>query len=397
MFVLLSFYPYKLANAYYPFIVSNIQMIFLTTVLLVGVVAFKVGWPSLPKPLRLIIAIMVAGCLFSFLMTGHKFYYHKLIIMSGGLMLLIIVYVKIGMKRFFILYDRWIMIMALLGVVGFIIAMIGVAPFSVFSATEDSRPISSWIVTFTKQGIPGPGFIRYAGFFDEPGAMGYWGVYALVINRLFIKDKLVEKVLIFSLLFTFSMGYYSQLAIFLVLTMLGSKEKTSKNLAMLCAIGVCIGVMYGTKGTEYDMIYKETIGRFESASEGDEFLEGTSREKLTRDSKEIFEANPWMGIGWPVKDKKYIGDNPYETLAHDGIIGTIYLYFPFLLLLYWSFKRRDYELFAMTVFMLAGFMHRPFHFNFLTFFIFYSIPVMYYQSRLLHQGDSAMVLNQESA
>ena len=382
MFVLLSFYPYKLANAYYPFIVSNIQTVFCTTLLLMGIVAFKTEGFKLPKPLDTIVALMVIGCLISFMLTGHKYYYHKIIVMTGGVMMILIVYSKIGMVRFFTLYDRWILLMAILGIVGFIIAMAGVPPITVFSATEDSRPVSSWIVTFTKQIIPGSGFIRYAGFFDEPGAMGAWGVYALVINRLFIHDTKLERLLMICLLFTFSMGYYTQIAMFILLSMLGSGISLRKKIMYVGIAVVCIGILTATKGTSYDMVYKETIGRFEKASQGEEFMEGTSREVLTREAKEVFLANPWLGIGWPIKDKKYIGDNPYETLAHDGIFGTLYLYFPFMLLLYWSIKRRDYELFSMVVFMVAGFMHRPFHFNFLTFFIFYSIPLMYYQEKI---------------
>lgn len=379
MIVLLSFYPYKLANAYFPIIVSNIQTIFAVTLLLGAVLIVKTGVVSLPKPIRVIIWVMVIGCVVSFFYTGHKFYYHKLIIMAGGVILLMFVYAKIGMIRFFTIYNRWIMIMAMLGVLGFWIAMVGVPPIDVFTATEDSRPISSWIITFTKQIHQGAGFIRYAGFFDEPGAMGYWGVYALVINRLFIKDWKLEKMLIICLLFTFSMGYYTQIAIFLILTALGGSKSLRTKLIWIGVTIGCIGILYGTKDTRYNIVYQETIGRFEQASEGERFLEGTSREKMTRESKEIWLEHPWMGFGWPVKNKKYIGDNPYETLAHDGIIGTLYLYFPFLLLFYWSFKRRDYELFSMTVFMVAGFMHRPFHFNYLTFFIFYSIPLMYYE------------------
>lgn len=394
MIVLLSFYPYKLANAYFPFIVSNIQTIFLVTCLLTAIMLMKTGIYELPKPVRLIIWVMVIGCFISFFYSGHKFYYHKLIIMAGGVILLMFVYSKVGMVKFFTIYNRWILIMAILGVCGFIIALAGIPPLSVFSATEDSRPISSWIVTFSKQIVPSAGFVRYAGFFDEPGAMGYWGVFALVINRLFVKDWKLEKILIICLLFTFSMGFYSQLAIFLIFTTIGSNESIHKKITWIGVVIVCLGILYGTKGTEYDMIYRGTIGRFEQASEGENFLDGTSREKLTRDSKEIWLKHPWMGFGWPVDNKKYIGDNPYETLAHDGIFGTIYLYFPFLLLFYWSIKKKDYELFSVTVFMVAGFMHRPFHFNYLTFFIFYSIPLMYYEKMEMENKQTEDVNNQ---
>lgn len=387
MIVLLSFYPYKLANAYYPFVVSNIQTIFVATLLLIGVVVFGLGKKSLPSPLMSIVFIMIVGCFISFVLTGHKFYYHKVIIMLGGLMLLLIANSKVGMMRFYTLYNKWILLMAILGVIGFFLALVGVPAIYEFSSTEDSRTISSWIVTFTKRSVSESTFIRYAGFFDEPGAMGYWGSFALAINRLFIKDGRLEKLLIVCLIFTFSMGYYSQILIFIVMLLLGRESAKRKRWWIAVAV-VGISVMLATKGTKYDLIYSETIGRFEEASQGEEFMEGTSRENLTRESKEVFLKSPWLGMGWPTDDDRYIGDNPYETLAHDGIFGTIYLYFPFILLLYWSIRRRDYELFSMVVFLVAGFMHRPFHFNFLTFFVFYSIPLMYHQQTIKRKKKS---------
>lgn len=379
MIILLSFYPYKLANAYYPFIVSNIQTIFFVSLILITIFILTNKRIRIPKPISLIAMIMIIGCLFSFFVTGHKYYYHKLIILAGALVLILIVYNKIGMRPFFIVYNRWILIMSILGVLGFALALSGIAPISTFVATEDERLISSWIITFTKQSSPNAGFIRYAGFFDEPGAMGYWGVFALVINKLFIKDQKLEIFLIISLLFTFSMGFYVQIVFFLIMSLLGKNDSFVKKTIWIFMIIGSIVILNSTKGTKYNHVYEATIERFEQASTGGELMEGTSREKLTNDTKEIFYENPWLGIGWPIDDREYFGDNPYETLAHDGIIGTIYLYFPFLLLLYWSIVRRDYELFAMVVFMAVGFMHRPFHFNYLTFFIFYSIPLMYYQ------------------
>ena len=233
MIVLLSFYPYKIANAYYPVLVSNIQTIFLFSVFLVGVVIFSVGRITLPRPVIYIVFIMAVGCFFSFIFTGHKYYYHKIIIMVGGLMLLQLVDVKVGMFRFFILYNRWVLFMAILAVIGFFLSMAGMPPVYVFPSTEDSRLISSWIVTFSKQITQGSGFIRPAGFFDEPGALGYWGIYTLVINKLFIKDSKLEKWLIIALLFTFSMGYYSQIIIFLILTVLRRKEQFGRRLIWL--------------------------------------------------------------------------------------------------------------------------------------------------------------------
>lgn len=33
------------------------------------------------------------------------------------------------------------------------------------------------------------GLVRNAGFYDEPGALAFWGIYALIINKMFVKTQ----------------------------------------------------------------------------------------------------------------------------------------------------------------------------------------------------------------
>jgi hypothetical protein len=107
-------------------------------------------------------------------------------------------------------------------------------------------------------------------------------------------------------------------------------------------------------------------------------FEGTSREILVESSKEAFIRNPIWGIGWPVNgSEEYVGDNYYETLAHDGIVGAIYQYFPYILLLLWAIGRKDWELVYIVIFLALAIFHRPIHANLLTYFIYYSLPLIY--------------------
>lgn len=376
MLILLSFYPYEIANAYYPFSTIDIRVTFLLCLVLTPVILTK-SRLKLPPALIWCLVVMVLGSILSFIVTGDKFYYHKLIVLYSAFCLIVIVYNTIGYRQFFTLYNKWILIMAILGCIGALIASLGVQPITTFIGKEDGRTVYSWIITFTK--TPPIGFIRYAGFFDEPGAMGYWGCFALAINRILIRDKRLEKILLIALIFTFSMGYIIQ-ALAYILMFSFSRSKAGDKFGYMIVIVFFIVGVYSTRGTSISFIYDESIGRIEemfNASEDVLSFEGTSREKLVRDSKEAFESNPVWGIGWPTDNEEYIGDNYYETLAHDGIVGTVYQYFPYILLLIWGLSRRDWEIVHIVVFLALAVFHRPIHSNILTYFIFYSLPLIY--------------------
>ena len=144
--------------------------------------------------------------------------------------------------------------------------------------------------------------------------------------------------------------------------------------------------IYSTKGTDYDSIYKSTFGRFKKIeiTNSKSITVKDYRSELTAVAKSYFEGNPVMGIGatrWT--ELPYMADNPYETLAKDGIFGTLYLYFPLLLLLSLGLKYKDVDLIKVLFVIFLGFLHRPFHGNLLTYFIVYSMLYMYIKNHQL--------------
>lgn len=376
MLILLSLYPYKIANAYYPFIVSNIQTQFIIAILLTSIVLL-IKRKTLPKEFWICVWMMVFGSVLHYFLTGDKFYYHKLINLEAAVCLIIIVYSKIGYRPFFTIYNKWILLIAVFAAFAFFIINANVPPIRRFIATEDGREMSNWIISFAKTG--GTLINRPSGMFDEPGALGYWGCFALGINKLFIKDEKLEKILLIALIFTMSMGYYMQAIAYLVLFLIKGSSATKK-FSMLSITFIIIISLISLKGTQYNDIYESSIGRIETMFNSDNILsmEGTTRERLVEESKKKFEENPIFGIGWPVDDELYIGDNHYETLAHDGILGTIYQYFPYILLLFWGIKRKDIEVVFVVIFLALAVFHRPIHSNILTYFIYYSLPLIYW-------------------
>ena len=55
---------------------------------------------------------------------------------------------------------------------------------------------------------------RVNGFFDEPGAFAFWGMFALLFNKLMFDNKKLEIIIMVSLLFTFSAAYFVLLPIY---------------------------------------------------------------------------------------------------------------------------------------------------------------------------------------
>lgn len=376
MGLLFLFYPYLFVDFLIPSLPNSSPYFYLGIGLLLFAINITTSQRAkLPSMLWMLVTIMVVGCAASFIATGGRFYYHKVLILFTAVNLIVLVNNRIGLLKFFRVYNRWILLMAFLGTIGFIIAFLGVPPIFQFDALNDGRPVSSWIITLTKAGNQTSRFIRYSGFFDEPGAMGYWGMFALAMNRLFFKDNKYEIWLLILLLFTFSMGFIAQALFFVAYFYLVRGGVKSK---LYLVLGLCIFLVgaYSTKNTQNSFIFDQTFGRFEAASKGNELLEGTSRGNLTEIAKEEWHKNPVWGNGQP-KDAEYMSDNLYENLAFDGIAGTVYLYFPYIVLLFWGIKRKDWDLIGIVFFCALAIFHRPIQAKLLTFFIFYSIPTMY--------------------
>ena len=380
LIALLIFYPYELADAYLPFIKTNSITVLVLLAALIPL-TFLSNPKRMPWPFTLCVSLLIVGSLIHFIHSGDKYYYHRVVMLLYAICLTIIVYSKIGFKQFYNLYNRWIVIMLIGCFVGVILSFVGLPPLHEFIASNDDRVVSSWIVTFTKNYIEAGSFIRPSGFFDEPGAMGYFSCFAIAYNRLLVRDKRIEWILLVLSLFTFSFGYIMQATVYILLFVVFNKSVKGKIWLIIVFTVVIIGLNV-TKGTQYNDIYENTIGKIESLynTENVLSLETTSRETLVESGKYAFEQNPVWGIGWKMEDTQYgrVSDSIYETLARDGIIGFLYTYFPYLLLLFWGIKRKDMDVVSVVVFLVLSLFHRPLHAYPLNYFIYYSLPIVYY-------------------
>ena len=199
------------------------------------------------------------------------------------------------------------------------------------------------------------------------------------MNRMFIKNERIENLLIICLLFTFSLGFYAQLALYFVFFRLNTRNIGKTVLLVICLIAIIIGFNL-TKGTKYNFIYKSTIERVisteEQSSSSSNAFAIDNRENQTNEALRAFEENPFFGGN--TKDE-LVTNNIYEPLALYGIVGSFFILFPFIMLVAEGIRNQDTYLIKVCAVIFLGFAHRPFHNAFLYFFIIYAILYMYKQ------------------
>lgn len=382
LFVLFCFYPYEFYSAYLLFVPDQATYF---TGMWIAITAVLI---ALSKHIRLSPTIvMVASVqLFGFILVGLA--QGRLGSLSTSLVrivlaLLLVSYIennREGLVGFYKKYNVWIMIMAILGVAAWaLVTFIHFQPLFPFIERAGGLTMYNYGITFTKSDPFYTGMIRYAGFFDEPGAMAYWGLYALLINKLFIKNNRLELVLIVCLLFTFSLGYYFQLAVYLLLFSTGKKSKyTWLSLGVVALLAL---ILFSNVSSD-SLIFEKTIGRIDetiqdSQESGSIFIAG-NRSEYSENAKKLFLSSPLFGSS---SAAFAIGNNIYENLAKYGIFGCLFILFPYLYIFILAIRNKDWELLKCGIVILLGFSHRPFHNALLYYFIMYSIIAMYISSR----------------
>lgn len=305
-----------------------------------------------------------------FLLHSDSSYFTRVILMLVAYMGLLYAHNNAGGILLFVKsFNYLILLMAIAGTVCFFLVLFEVITPLIEFSNVDGR--SAYCFGLTCSNVYMGNIIRYAGYFDEPGAMANWGMFALLFNKLFIKDSRFGKILIVCLLFTFSIAYYIQLVCYIFLF---SKNRV-KRACQLLLFGLLIVIgIYQMKDTPYDRIYQMTIKRFEF-DETTGSISGDNRTNLAELAKEQFLKAPIFGVGaQKFGEIGYMADNPYEILAKDGIVGEIITYLPLLLVLWYGWKKRpEYTVAVMILFL--GYLQRPFHVDFIHPIVLYLFTI----------------------
>lgn len=380
LLILFSFYPYEFTSVYFRFVPRGPGFTVIMALFAMALYSFSGRKVNIPTGFVVVAIIQFIGLFVHSMHIGQNIVgqFSTIFTILLPFYLLLFVEATMGLEVFYRRYNKWILFMAILGTIAWIlVSFFGMPPFSSVISRSDERTINNYILTFNILNEFGGDTMRYSGFFDEPGAMAYWGLFALIINKLYIKNNKLELILAISLLFTFSFGYYVQLFLFLLLFNLNYKNLGKS----ILYIGLIVLLLFGASRTEhssFSFIYDQTIGRvteaFIQSQVSDNALNIDSRAGLTEAGLEEFQANPILGT---TKQDIRVGNNIYEPLALYGLVGAPLVLSPFLYWLFLAIKRRDKDFLKAFIVIVVGFTHRPFHVGLLYFFVVYSIIFMY--------------------
>lgn len=368
VFILFTTYPFVF-NRVLPLPSITIVMLLSFLVFFLAIALRKV---IVVRPILPVAIILTIGTIVSMLMTADVAYYKQVLYIWWGVVMLSFIEM-IGLKKFLFLYNRMILLIAFFGVVSFVLfAVLGDRSFLEF---EEMDGRAGWLTYFTFTNTKNGIFIRYAGVFDEPGAMATWGMFSLLLNKVYVKDEKLEIPLIVCLLFTFSIAYLLQLALYWLFFYFRNTSITTKLFALLF-IFIVLGSfwVFVDKDTQ---IYLWTFGRLGIGSSTN-FMEENNRVQMMEEAKAMFYTHPVFGVGTTrFYAGEYAADNPYETLAKDGIVGTFFLYYPLIKAI--SFAKRHRELLYMIIILAVGYLQRPFHINILHYTMLFLVFIAFYK------------------
>lgn len=331
----------------------------------------------------MLVGVQLVGYALCFFVQGKTgAFFYQLLLTAQFLAFLFCINSTIGFVAFFKKYQYWLLIMAAMGALAWgLTEFVGFRPlYFVQDQTDQNRDIYNYLLTFSVHDADHTA-MRYAGFFDEPGAMANWGLFALLINKLFINDKRIEIPLIICLLFTLSMGFYAQMILYF-LFFYTKKANRGTGILVIAAVAAFFLVMVKIGDSGEGGVYDKTIGRIEriiSESKEDKGVASVdSRDGNSAVALYEFIHNPLFGTK---NTEDYIGDNIFEPLAMYGIVGTLFIYFPFFWLFALARKRKDKDMMKVMIIIFVGFLHRPFHRTLLWSVILFGMTIMYLQLR----------------
>lgn len=356
----LSMYPYVF-QLFFGFPKENIMGILFFALIFMYCIFIRRKKKGMSRGLIAVMVIQSVFWFFYFFLFNDTSYFTRIFFIALTFMALSMLLWKDHVSNFLNVYCKFLTIQGVLGVVAFVLVFIGVLQPLMSIETDNGYGSINFYGLTCSNAVFG-NFMRVGGFFDEPGALAFWGMFALLFNKLTFDNRKLEIILIISLLFTFSAAYFILLPIYFV-CYYSSKIKTMI-LTLLIIVPLSL-VIFQTLSSSSEFMYY-TIERFS----GDQIR--SKRFDQSDNAEELFRRAPVLGLGAQNFDEQggtTVTDNPYEILAKDGVVGFIITYLPliYIVLKYW---RRKEVLFAAAILML-DYVQRPFHINEMHYLMLY--------------------------
>lgn len=202
------------------------------TVLFIGVCIYSLlkEQGKIPTEIRSILIVQIVSWgLYSIIYFDSSYYTRILILLIT--FLIIRMQMSDDSESFPKIYNSWLLVQVVLGTIGMLMVLAGILT-PLFSFREMDMRWGYCFGFFTTNTYL-DGLVRNAGFYDEPGALAFWGMFALLLNKVTFDNKKYEIIMIICLLSTLSVAYFIQLAAYLLVFY---RQKSWKLIVMVCLI-----------------------------------------------------------------------------------------------------------------------------------------------------------------
>jgi hypothetical protein len=323
-----------------------------------------------------IILIQIVFFFLNFIIFGDTDSVRLIIQLVALLITIIYINVFIDFYNFISQYIYVILFMGFGGMLIFFLhLLIGINP--IFSVDYSEHGTSYFLGLTTTNVFFNGGdlrFIRYSGFFDEPGAFALYSIFAILLNKLFIKNKYFELILIITTIFCFSLAFY----VFLIFYIIFFYFNINKFLYLILFTFLFSTLFYFLQNSmeessNLNKIYQATFQRLEIDKDG---LVEDSRSIRMDIDKKIFNENILFGT----QQKSDVrGANLFSIPASYGIVGTFFYY---LILIYFIFNYINFkEIFntsnKVIFLILLNLYHRPELLSYFSSLILFSFIITY--------------------
>jgi len=262
-------------------------------------------------------------------------------------------------------------VIGLLGAVGFGLAAVGVLGSSEFQG--DTWITHNFMLTFspTVLRLPGGSFMRVAGYFDEPGTLALYIMFALLTNKLLGCSRRLEWILCIAGLFTFSLAFFATLILYYLFfyARLRHLKRQALVLAFLAAAILYLDRIRSDGGLGSE-VYRVTVARLQlDEAGGGRLLAGDNRSEAAREALNAFRSSPVIGHGFSATGNprsEYFGvivdANVFDPLAKHGVVGFLVffgMWFYWTAIVFGRVDRIDKTAALAWMIVLANLLQRP--------------------------------------
>ncbi len=292
-----------------------------------------------------------------------KSYINYIIQLCAFIIISTYIYKTIGFSFFVKSYIYVIMIMGCGGTFIFILHLIiGVPPLFSVDYSDSGTSYFLWLTTTNVYYNldSGARFIRYSGFFDEPGQYALFSIFAIILNRVYNYNSRYDKILIITGVFVFSTAFYAFLILYFVLFYF-NRANLKISLGIIFLLTLAVTYIQYSKDERVTLLRTQTIERF-SFDESTGKFNADNRSDRVENDKRVFFKYPMLGSG---NIKEHIMHSNYcSVLAQFGLIGAMFhysFYLFYILCILRSVSGRNDLLFYGKIILLIfiNIFHRP--------------------------------------